>query len=271
MEGVSRFCFEASYALALAMELLALVRPIRIVRAIGVARGLAGLIAHTAFLIVHRPTMHTPYGSLLLLAWVLAVFGIYGAVHHRQLAWSIFVLPLVLALVVLAGIYAPGADSGEPPAFLSRLTGEQFWGAVHGGLLLLAAVGVSVGFVASVMYLTQAHRLRSKTSPHRGVQLWSLERLEAMNRRAVNLAFPLLTVGVLLGAALMTQRQRAASEWSAAKFVGTYGLWVVVAVLLYQPYGVRARGRHLAVVTIGAFVVLIAVLAAGHPILEVPP
>ena len=33
------------------------------------------------------------------------------------------------------------------------------------------------------------------------MKLLSLERLEAMNRRSVNLAFPMLTVGLLLGGA----------------------------------------------------------------------
>ena len=35
-----------------------------------------------------------------------------------------------------------------------------------------------------------------------GLRLLSLERLESMNRRAINWAFPLLTVGLLLGVAI---------------------------------------------------------------------
>src|SRR5205823_14741166 len=127
--------------------------------------------------------------------WVLAVFGIYGAAHHPRFAWAVFVLPLVIGICVVAGVYAPGAGS-SPPDFLAGLAGERFWGVVHGGLLLLAAVGVSVGFIASVMYLAQANRLRAKSATNRSVRLLSLERLELMNRRAVNLAFPLLTVGL---------------------------------------------------------------------------
>jgi ABC-type uncharacterized transport system permease subunit len=270
VDGISRFCFEASYAVALVCELAAMARPARLLRLIASAGGLAGLLAHTLFLAVQRPTLSSPYGSLLLLAWVLAVFGIYGAAHHPRLAWAVFVLPLVIGLCVLAGLYAPGAGSTDPE-MLAGLTGERFWGIVHGGLLLLAAVGVSVAFVASVMYLVQAHRLRAKSPPNRGVRLLSLERLESMNRRAVNLAFPLLTVGLLVGAALMTQRLDSSSGWSAIKITGTYGLWLVVAVLLYLRYALHARGRHLAVGTIGAFVLMLAVLAAAHPFLGGPP
>jgi ABC-type transport system involved in cytochrome c biogenesis permease subunit len=271
VDGISRFCFEASYTLALACELAALVRPIRLLRLVASASGVAGLLAHTLFLAVQRPTLHSPYGSLLLLAWVLAVFGIYGAVHHPRFAWAVFVLPLVIGLCVLAGWYAPGAGSVAASDVLANLAGERFWGTIHGGLLLLAAVGVSVGFVASVMYLVQARRLRAKSPPNRGVRLLSLERLEAMNRRAVNLAFPLLTVGLLVGAALMAQRSDSSAGWSAIKITGTYGLWLLVTVLLYLRYGLHVRGRHLALGTIGAFILMLAVLAAAHPFVEGPP
>src|SRR5262249_49950339 len=160
----------------------------------------AGLVAHTLF-VVHTfflaqqtPPLASQFGSLLFLAWILAVFTLYGSLHHPKIAWSVFVLPVVLGLVGLAEVLRPG-DLITP----DWSHGVAIWGAVHGVLLLLAAVGVCVGFVASVMYLAQAHRLREKTPPGHGLQLLSLERLDEMNRRAVMLAFPLLTAGVLIG------------------------------------------------------------------------
>ena len=58
---------------------------------------------------------------------------------------------------------------------------------------------MSVSFLASVMYLIQARRLRRKVAPGSVVPMLSLERLETMNRRALNLAFPMLTAGLLVG------------------------------------------------------------------------
>ena len=154
----------------------------------------------------------------------------------------------------------------EPPsAFFSDWAGARFWGAIHGGLLVLAAVGVSVGFVASVMYLLQARRLRAKLAPTHGMRLLSLERLEAMNRRAINLAFPLLTVGLLVGAALTAQRVEAGHVWTTGKVLGTAALWLLFAVLLYLRYGLHLRGRHLAFGSLAAFVLLLVTLAASHP------
>jgi ABC-type transport system involved in cytochrome c biogenesis permease subunit len=272
-EGITRLCFAASYAVALGLELAQLARPTRAFRALALGFGAAGLFAHTVFLAVQRPTIQSQYGSLLFLAWVLAVFYLYGTVHHRRLAWAVFVLPVVLGFVVLASYFAPEPGATPPPwsERFAALSGDRFWGAVHGVLILLASVGVSVGFLASVMYLVQARRLRAKTPPTAGIKLLSLERLEEMNRRAVNTAFPLLTVGLLVGVVLTLHRASGTNIWTTGKVVGTAGLWLVFVVLLVLRYGLHTRGRRLAVGTIAAFVVLLATLAATHPFLGEMP
>jgi ABC-type transport system involved in cytochrome c biogenesis permease subunit len=267
LEGITRFCFGASYAVALGLELVRLARPRPSLRSIALLFGFAGLFAQTVFLSIQRPTIQSQYGSLLFLAWVLAIFYLYGTVHHRRFAWAVFVLPLLIGLVVLAGYFAPDPGSRPPPWShrLAVLTGDQFWGALHGVLILLAAVGVSVGFLASVMYLVQARRLRAKVAPFGGLRPLSLERLEEMNRRAVNVAFPLLTLGLIVGVVLMLHRTESAEAWTAGKVVGTAGLWLLFVVLLMLRYGLHTRGRHLAFGTIAAFVVMLATLAASHP------
>jgi ABC-type transport system involved in cytochrome c biogenesis permease subunit len=258
IERITLFCFGASYAVALILELALLARPRPLLRLLSTIFGAAGLLAHTLFLIhalflaEQRLPLSSPSGSLLFLAWILAIFGVYGSIHHSRQAWAVFVLPLVIGLVVLAAVFdRPSADSGA----------LWDWGLVHGGLLLLAAVGVCVGFVASVMYLVQAHRLKAKALPGHGLRLLSLERLELMNRRAINLAFPLLTAGLLVGLALMAYPN---AGWTTLKIVSTVVLWLVYALLLYLRYGVHLRGRHLAVLTIVAFVLLVFTLVLPH-------
>ncbi len=200
--------------------------------------------------------MHWPIGWMILLAWVLAVFYLYGSIHYRQLAWGVFVLPLVLGLVGLSALAGPRADP-LPPA------NDRFWGFLHVSLLLLAAVGVCVGFLASVMYLVQAHRLRTKTTPHHGLRLLSLERLENMNRRAVDLAFPLLTAGLVIGLFLMLQKPL--PSWTDLRILGAGVLWLAFLVLLVLRYGWRLRGRSVAVLTIAAFLLLVLALVLPHP------
>jgi ABC-type transport system involved in cytochrome c biogenesis permease subunit len=266
-EKITRFCFGASYAVALVLELIQLVWPRSVQRYVALCFAGAGLFAHTIYLAVQHPPLASQAGSLLLLSWILAVFYVYGAVHHRHLVWSIFVLPLVLGLVLLTGVFPPEENDG--PGFwpLDSLRGERFWGMIHGALLLLAAVGGCVGFVASVMYLVQARRVRLKAAPPAGPKLWSLERIELMNRRAIVLAFPLLTAGVLVGAVLLLQRPDRLEGWTDPKVLGALLLWVVFGLLLYLRY-IHVRGRQLAWLTIVAFVLLVFTLASSHTVVQ---
>ncbi len=261
---ISEVCFAASYGVALALELFHQFRPRPVLRLLALFFGGAGLFAHSVFIAVNPLPLETAFGSLVLLAWVLAVFYLYGSLHHRRVAWGLFVLPLILGLVLLAELFHPtGPRPAEVSWELFSLQGRHFWPAVHGILVLLAAIGVCVGFVASVMYLVQVHRLRVKTAPRRGVKLLSLERLEMMNRRALLVAFPLLTAGLLLGVVLLLHGGERGGGW--ARIVSVGGLWVVFAVLLYLRYRVHARGRQVALLTIFAFALMLLSLIAVHP------
>ena len=263
-QGIYHACFGLSYLVALLLEVGLLLRPSSAWRWGALAFGVAGLFAHTVYVVVNRPTPAAPDGSLLLLAWVLALFYLYGTVHYAKQAWAVFVLPVVVLLVGLS--YVLFASGGEAAGFSipAWASGERFWGVVHGSLIMLAAVGVSVGFLASVMYLIQARRLRKKMNPGRVVPMLSLERLETMNRRALNLAFPMLTVGLLVGI-LLRQGQSVGEDWLSLKILSTAGLWVVFLVLLYLRYGAHVPPRRLALLSIAAFALMIVALGTAHP------
>lgn len=263
LSGITRLCFGASYGIALLLELAQLVRTRPWLRWIGLTFGAAGLIAHSLFLLIGRPTVATPYGSLLLLSWVVAIFYLYGAIHHRRLAWAVFVLPIVIILVVLSQAFP-----ATTPAGMLWFTGERFWGLVHGTLLFLAAIGVSVGCVASVMYLVQAYRLKSKFPPTHGIRLLSLERLAQMNRRAIIWTFPLLSAGLLVGIILLATYAGPTRGWTAPRVLSTAGLWLAFLVLLYLRYGAQLSNKRLAVLTIAVFCLLLVTLVSAHPVVS---
>jgi ABC-type transport system involved in cytochrome c biogenesis permease subunit len=264
LDRITLLCFGASYAVALALEIVQLFWPRMVQRLLANLFGGAGVLAHTLYLVVQRPALSSHFGSLLFLALVLAVFNFSGSIHHRRITWGVFVLPLVLGLTLLAATF-PRSD-GVPTAEndWESLRGESFWGSVHGWLLLLAAVGICVGFVASVMYLVQTRRLRTKTLPGPRLRLMSLERLERMNRWAINLAFPLLTAGVCVGIGLMFLDRNHLLSWADPQVLGAAVLWLVFALLLYMRYGVHLTGRRLAQLTIVAFVLMMFTLASSH-------
>src|SRR5438552_13612459 len=98
IDRITIFCFAASYAVALGLELLQLVRPRALSRLLATGFASAGLMAHTLFLVAQRVSLTTQAGSLFFLAWILAMFCLYGSIHHRRVAWGVFVLPVVLGL-----------------------------------------------------------------------------------------------------------------------------------------------------------------------------
>jgi ABC-type transport system involved in cytochrome c biogenesis permease subunit len=264
---ITEFCFAASYAVALFLDTLRLLWPRHGLRFLALCFTGAGLIAHTAFVVVNPLPLQTSFGSLVFLAWILAVFALYGAIHHRGLAWGLFVLPLVLGLIGLAEVFPDGSPPRPSQAGweLFALQGKHFWPVLHGTLMLLAAVGVSVAFIASVMYLVQTRRLRKKQLARPGLKLWSLERLEKMNRRAIVLAFPLLTIGLLVAVVQMVKHPDSDLAYSNLKVFSTITLWVVFAILLYLRYAGQAGGRRTALLTMVAFGLMLFALVSVHP------
>jgi ABC-type transport system involved in cytochrome c biogenesis permease subunit len=258
--GITHVCFGLSYLTAFGLEMLRQFRPSRTIRASALLFTVAGLVAQTVFLIVHQPNPASASGAMLLLAWVLAIFSLYGSLHHYSQSWSLFVLPVVVVLVGISlAYYGQSEDAG------SWFSPEHFWGTVHGIFVLAASVGITVAFLASVMYLLQVRRLRMKKSPFGGLRLLSLERLETMNRRAINLAFPMLTIGLLLGVVRGFSTDAQAADWTAAKVLGTVGLWAVALILLYLRYAASVPPRRLALITILAFALMLLTLVQTHP------
>lgn len=265
VQNIHHYCIGLSYLCAFLLETGRLLWPAAGWRLTGLAFGAAGLVAHSAYLLVNHPSPAVPYGSVLLLAWVLALFYFYGTVHHAKQAWAVFVLPVVIGLVATSKVLLAVEPSHEAFDLAQWATGERFWGGVHGTLILCASVGVSISFLASVMYLIQARRLRNKVSPGTVVPMLSLERLETMNRHALNWAFPMLTAGLLVGTLLLESSHSLGENWFSLKVLSVAGLWVLFLVLLYLRYAAHLPARRLALLSVAAFALLLVALVASHP------
>ena len=85
-----------------------------------------------------------------------------------------------------------------------------------------------------------------------------------MNRRALNVAFPMLTAGLLVGT-LLLQHNNMLRDWLSLKVLSTAGLWLVFLVLLYLRYGAHVPARRLALLSILSFALLLVALVASHP------
>jgi len=271
-DEMSIVCFASCYAAALALEILRLVLNQRIRSLPIIALSLIGLLAHTIYL-AHRATTETPLSSwydwFLVAAWILAAAYLFLALRHRKSAFGIFLLPLVLLLAVIAATLAD-----REPFPVNRAA--AVWGAVHGILLLLGTVAVSIGFAAGVMYLVQAYRLKQKLPPTRGFTLPPLEWLQHLNARAIIASVVTLGPGILAGIILNLVIRPDDREWHVSWQDPTVvtsiltASWMVLAVAFEAFYKPARVGRKVAYLTVVSFLFLVLMLFvtlisdAGH-------
>jgi ABC-type transport system involved in cytochrome c biogenesis permease subunit len=262
IDRLSVLCFAGTYGLALVAEAARFV--VRSTIRWYVAAGLMtlGWLVQTAFLAnlaFKNPLIlvTTPFESVMLLSWIVALIGLYLIVRSpKPVAVGIFVLPIVLGLVVVAGSFAPRESGWQDWGGTIA-----FWGTVHGVFLLGGAVFACVAFAAGVMYLVQNRRLKGKRPSRLGLVLPSLEQSERINRGAITIAFPLLTFGLLIGVILsLSARGQAAGlepahmlAWTDPKVLSALVMWLVFAVLLHARFRPELRGRSVMVLSIVAF------------------
>jgi ABC-type transport system involved in cytochrome c biogenesis permease subunit len=266
IDRLSVLCFAGTYGLALLAEAARFV--VRSTVRWYVAAGLMSLgwLVQTAFLAnlaFKNPLIlvTTPFESVMLLSWIVALIGLYLMVRApKPVAVGIFVLPIVLGLVVVAGKFAP-----REPGWSDWGGKTAFWGTVHGVFLLAGAVFACVAFAAGVMYLVQNRRLKAKRPSPIGLMLPSLEQSERINRGAITIAFPLLTFGLLIGMILSVTAHGSTNgidpvhtlRWTDPKVVSALLMWLVFAVLLHARFRPEMRGRSVMVLSIVAFAFLV--------------
>jgi ABC-type uncharacterized transport system permease subunit len=263
---ISILCFGASYAISMAAELLRFLWPHRWVRWIATTAALAGLFAHSLFLlhrgwIAQRIPIANQFESLIFVSWLMAMVYLYLIIRDRRLSAGIFVLPVTLSLVGMAASITRKGDVADDD-------GTSVLSATHGLALLVGTVVMVIATVVAIMYLIKLRQLRRGTVFSR-IRLPALERLDRMNLAAVYLAWPLLTIGLGLGFMLRHLRV------DDPKVITTLVAWLILTGLAHYRYQPEHRGQRVAVLTIIAGIaVLISFL--GDPIfgtahMQTPP
>lgn len=213
-----------------------------------------GVVTSLAVLVWHSLTRGSwlPLGdnfdTLIWLALLLALFVLYVQRARPLGGLDWFVMPIVVLLLVAAGILG----STRPHEYVDSAWSWFHRVTAYGGALAFAVAG-AVG----TMYLITNRRLRSKSALP-GPNLGSLERLEHLTRAAVTLGFALLTIGAVTGIVEMSRGQ----STPLAKLVLAGIVWLVYALVLHAPINPSFRGRRTAVLSVVGFVVMIGTIVA---------
>lgn len=257
---ISLFCFFSSYLAAFVFECARLMSKYSFSRWLALGFAAAGLTAQTAYLVVRSqaaglpPLLGSTHDWLLVLSWLAVVPYLITELMDRKLALGLFVLPIVLVLVGAATFVSKQPNQGIADDALVM---------VHASTLVLAAVGVFVSLVASLMYLVQHRRLKHKQAEPAGLHLLSLEKLSTVNWWAVLSSVPLLTLGMASGVWLTQQSDGSGTpvELERMEFLIYGALWAAMAALfVWLLLARRPAGRLVAWRTAWACGVLLATL-----------
>jgi len=186
----------------------------------------------------------------------LLIWWLYDAI-----ALGIFVLPVTFFAVFVPAL---GAERFTFPSSGVRIG----WLVAHIAALLAAYVALGFSLLASMLYLVQERRLKSKHRP--GEDSWwlpldwlpPLDTLERIARGSLEFGFPCMTVGLVIGSVL-AQEVVGATYFFDPKVILSFLLWAVYLALLFVRRAAGLRGRKAAYLSGAVFLVMLAVLAAN--------
>jgi len=241
--------------------LLGLVLPAPQIRRGGVVGLALGALLHAgAFASLHgldpKPSLTSLSMAVSLMAWmtVIALLVLMWRVRLPGLAAAVG--PLAFLAVFVSALHAPTAV---------RL-GEAREGPLAHSHVLLASAGLAllgIAGVAGAFFLLEHRRIKSRRPRGSGIKLPSLEALDRVNRVALAIGFPLLTLGVVTGA-LWLQSTRGRPWLGSEHEIWTMVAWGIYAGLAAARFAGHQAGRQAAASAVAGFAFLLfAVVGVG--------
>jgi ABC-type uncharacterized transport system permease subunit len=191
-----------------------------------------------------------------MLALLIATAFLLIALRYRTVSFGMFALPLALLLVLVPAI---GPDKY---VFTSPLI-RNGWVFLHIAAILAAYAALIFSLLASLLYLLQEHRIKSK---QRAVLLPWLPPLETMDQiahRTLLIGFHAMTIGLLAGS-LIAQASMGSAYFRDPKVLLSFGMWLLFVVLLIIRRSKGLRGRRAVYLSSLVFLVMLSVWAANQ-------
>jgi len=233
----------------------------------GARWGLAigALVQAGAFATLHRldpaPSL-TDFGqAVAVMAWLGVVFTL---VLFARLRLPGFVPPI--AFIAFLTTFGTTLGPSELPTHATAQAAEQASGTIPHAHVLLASAGLAalgLAALAGFFFLMEHRALKQRRSVARRIPMPSLEALDRVNRVALVLGFPLLSLGVLTGSLWLDSQ-------TGAFFGGSlHETWMLIAWMIYfglvvLRFAGRQGARQAAASAVAGFAFLLfAVLGVG--------
>jgi ABC-type uncharacterized transport system permease subunit len=187
--------------------------------------------------------------ALLLALGFLAVYA-----RFRTVALGIFVLPVAFLLGVLSA-FRPGMSTQQS---LPLSTG---WIFLHVVLIFAAYAALVVSLLASLLYLVQERRLKSKAfNPS---WLPPLETADQIALKSLLFGLPCMTGGLFIGS-WIAQQTIGARYFLDPKILLAFAMWFAYCLMIFIRRHSGLRGRRAIYLSSFVFLVVLAVWAANQ-------
>jgi ABC-type transport system involved in cytochrome c biogenesis permease subunit len=197
--------------------------------------------------------------GLAVAALFFLVWWLYDAI-----SLGIFALPATFFLVFVPAL---GPDRYTFPSEGVRIS----WLVAHIAALLMAYAALAFSMLASVLYLLQERRLKSKPKFNSAEATWwlpldwlpALDTLERISHATLEFGFPCMTVGLIIGSVLVQETTLGAAYFLDPKILASFVSWAVYVLLLLVRRSAGLRGRKAAYLSGAVFAVMMAVWATN--------
>jgi ABC-type uncharacterized transport system permease subunit len=181
---------------------------------------------------------------------------------YDAISLGIFALPVTFFLVFIPAL---GVDRYTFPSQGVR----NSWLVAHIIALLLAYAALCFSLLASMLYLVQERRIKSKPRPDTS-SWWApfdwlppLDTLERIAHATLEFGFPCMTIGLVIGAVLVQETDLGAAYFLDPKVIASFISWGFYVLLLLVRRSAGLRGRRAAYVSGAVLVAMMVVWAAN--------
>jgi len=219
---------------------------------------LVGFILHSVGLVLRWTETHqTGYGyvplsnmyeSLVFFSWTIVLIYLILEFKYQQKAIGLFATPLAFLTIAVTSII-PGISPKITPLMPAL---QSNWLAIHVITCFLGYASFAVSFGISILYLFKENQ--------EGKEGWkwlpSPVLLDEMNYKSIVIGFPMLTLGIVTGAAWANYAWGGYWSWDPKE---TWSLitWFVYAAFLHARLIRDWRGRKAAILSIAGFIAVL--------------
>jgi cytochrome c-type biogenesis protein CcsB len=216
---------------------------------------MTGLLFHSVGLILRWMETHqTGYGyvplsnmyeSLIFFSWTIVLIYLILETKYQQKVIGVFVTPFAFLAIALTSII-PGVNEKITPLVPAL---QSNWLTIHVTTCFFGYASFAVSFGISLLYLIREKKDTQGSGP---TWLPSPSVLDEINYKAIVIGFPMLTLGIITGAAWANYAWGSYWTWDPKE---TWSLitWFVYAAFLHARVTRDWRGRKAALLSLVGF------------------